>query len=488
MKILLANLPWRVGNRLGVRAGSRWPFTTLYPEKTRVPRYLPFPFFLAYATSLLESDGRFEVKLVDAITEGYVEDEFLEIVNLFKPDFVLFETSTPSIANDLSYCDKISKQNQNVRIALSGTHATVFFREILTENPAVSFILLGEYEKTLLELAGCLHENKEPEGIAGLSGRRSDGTIYHSGRRKLIDSLDSLPWPAYRHLPMLKYHDTPGGIPSPSVQMWASRGCPFGCIFCVWPQVMYGGGIYRVRQPSKVLDELEWLIAEYGFKSVYFDDDTFNIGKKRILEFCEEFKSRKIGIPWAIMARADTIDEETLVAMREAGMVSLKFGVESGVQEIINRSGKNLDLKKVRENVHAAKKLGIKVHLTFTFGLPGETHQTIRQTMCFLKELKPDTVQFSLATPFPGSKYFDELDSEGRILTKDWSFYDGAVKSVIQHRRISNRDLERNLYDAIHNWNKPPLTKRIWRQIPAGLRTYIKALILKMPILSKKIT
>jgi len=487
MKILLANLPWRVGNRLGVRAGSRWPFTTLYPENTRVPRYLPFPFFLAYATSVLESDGRFEVKLVDAIAEGYLEHEFLEIVNQFNPDLALFETSTPSIANDLTYCEKISKQHKNLRIALAGTHATVFFREILTQNPIISYILFGEYEAAFLELARCLHENREPEGIPGLSWRHGDGTIINSGRQKLIESLDSLPWPAYQHLPMLKYHDTPGGIPSPSVQMWSSRGCPFGCIFCVWPQVMYGGNSYRVRQPSKVLDELEWLIAEYGFKSVYFDDDTFNIGKKRMHEFCNEFKSRKIDIPWSIMARADTIDEETLAAMRDAGMVSLKFGVESGVQEILNRSGKKLDLKKVRENVLAAKELNIKVHLTFTFGLPGETHQTIRKTMGFLKELKPDTVQFSLVTPFPGSKYFEELDMEGRILTKDWSFYDGAVKSVIHHESISNKDLERHLYEAIHNWNRPPLINRLWQKIPAGLRKYIKALILRIPILSKKI-
>jgi radical SAM superfamily enzyme YgiQ (UPF0313 family) len=251
---------------------------------------------------------------------------------------------------------------------------------------------------------------------------------------------------------MFNYNDNFADLPRPNVQMWASRGCPFRCIFCVWPQLMYNSNRYRTRDPVDVVDEMEWLVNEYGFRAVYFDDDTFNIGKERILRICDEINQRGLNIPWAVMARADTSDKETLEKMAKAGLYAIKYGVESGVQELVDRCGKALDLGKVKEAVEITKALGIKVHLTFTFGLPGETRETIKRTIDFAVELEPDSVQFSLTVPFPGTRYFEILDRSGLLLSKNWTEYDGSYLTVIRSEELSREELEEAIKEAYSKW------------------------------------
>jgi len=449
IKVLLANPPWRKGNRYGVRAGSRWPFT-MEIGNAPIPGYVPFPFFLSYAAALLKKND-IEAIIVDAIAEGLTDEEFIHRVRGYNPNLILIETATASIDVDLSMAERLKADlssndvkecEDDVYIALSGTHATVMKESLLKEHEYIDFILHGEYEFTLLELVQSLQSGKispnplfakggsedfpfnkggeNLEEVQGLAFRR-DGEVIVTPPRPLIEDLDELPWPERLSLPMYNYNDQFAGMPYPNVQVMASRGCPFQCIFCIWPQILYGGAKYRTRSPKDVVDEIEWLIDYYGFEAFYFDDDTFNIGKKRILEICDEIKKRGINVPWAVMARADTSDRETLQAMADAGLYAIKFGVESGVQELVDNCGKKLDLSKVREAVRHCKELGIKTHLTFTFGLPGETRETIQKTIDFAIELDPNSVQFSLTTPFPGTKYFEMLDEKGLLCSKNWA-------------------------------------------------------------------
>ena len=342
----------------------------------------------------------------------------------------------------------------------------------------MDYILVGEYEYTLLDLVKHSERKGELKEVLGLIYRNTKGKIQINPRRPAIENLDELPWPARHFLPMHNYADLFCGLPAPSLQMWASRGCPYKCIFCMWPEVMYGGHKYYVRNPVDVVNEMERCIKEYGFKSVYFDDDTFNIGKERILKICEEIKRREIDIPWAIMARADTIDREMLKTMRDAGLYALKYGVESGDQEILNDSGKNLNLEKVKEMVRITKELGIKVHLTFMFGLPGETKETIRKTIDFPLKLDPDSIQFSLCTPFPGTKYFEIAKEKNFLLTENWSDYDGADKAVIRTEALTKEDLENALSQAHKAWSSHLLRrnfrKNMWCYLGKGLRHPIK--------------
>lgn len=466
MRILLGNPPWRKGNRLGVRAGSRWPFTMEVPEGTRLPPYIPFPFFLAYAAAVLERE-RFPVMLIDGIAEGLTEEAYLAKVVAFNPDLILHETSTASIDVDLAIAKRL-KESTSAQIALTGPHASVMGEQILRDNPFIDFILAGEYELTLLDLVEHLTNASPLEKVSGLSFRKPDGTIQASPRRPSIKDLDSLPWPVRHFLPMEHYRDAFCDMPHPMLQMWASRGCPYRCIFCLWPDVMYGDHDYRARNPKDVVDEVEWCQKKYKFKSFYFDDDTFNLGKARILTLCREIKKRNLGIPWAAMCRADTIDEEMLREMKESGLIAVKYGIESASQEIVNASGKKLDLKKAEKAISLTRRLGIRFHLTFTFGLPGETADTIKKTIDYALAIDPDCLQFSLATPFPGTDYYERLKKTGNIIAGSWEEYDGSGKSVIRTDHLSNEELEHGLAEAYRLWSEHQNKKAIKKGTAAG--------------------
>ena len=452
LRVMLVNPPWRSGKRCGVRAGSRWPLT-MDIGNASIPGYLPYPFFLAYATAVLKKNG-INAVIVDAIAEGLSNEELLERARGFSPDLVLIEAATASIENDLGWAEKLKDISEFTKIAFAGTHVSAFKEGFLSGNPQIDYLIVGEYEFACLELARSIEENELPKDVPGIIYRDKTGKIISNAGTKGISDLDELPFPERLTLPIYNYNDSGGtGTPSPTVQVMASRGCPFGCIFCLWPQVLYGNRKYRAHNPMRVVDEMDLLVKEYGFKGVYFDDDTFNIGKERILKICKEIKRRAIRVPWSIMARADTSDYETLRTMRGAGLCALKFGVESASQELINNCEKGLDLKVVEKAVGYCKKLGIKTHLTFTFGLPQETHKTIKDTIAYALRLNSHSAQFSLATPFPGTKYYNLLDEKGHLLTKDWKKYDGNRYSVIRGEDVSAKELEAALKKAKRIWD-----------------------------------
>jgi radical SAM superfamily enzyme YgiQ (UPF0313 family) len=386
----------------------------------------------------------------------------------YNPDLALIETSTPSIETDLYIARRIKVEN-NIPVALSGPHVSIFGKEILRKNPFVDYILVGEYEETLLELTERLSRKEKIDGVLGLI-YRSKSQILANPRRPLID-LDKLPLPARHLLPIKNYRDSFCQIPLPSLYIWTTRGCPYRCIFCVWPEVMYGGHQYRVRSPVKVIDEIEHDVERFGFKSIYFDDDVFNLDRKRAIEISRLIKERGLNIPWAVMARADTMDYETLEKMASAGLFAIKYGIESCDQRILTSSGKNLDLLKVEDIIKKTKELGIRVHLTFVFGLPGETAETIERTIEYALRLDPYSIQFSIATPFPGTKYFRLAKDKGLLLSENWADYDGLSKAVIRTEELSGQDLEIACRKAYHRWYRHLLIRHPlrWGYIKEGL-------------------
>jgi len=459
MRIFLGNPPWNETGYYGVRAGSRWPHL-----ECNESRYMPFPFFLAYTSSLLEKNG-YHPLLVDAIAEKLSINIFIHKIEKFDPELVILEVSTPSFINDLEIVDLIRKSlGKKVLIALCGPNDLMVSAKFLQTNPQIDYILRGEYEITVLELVSAL-ENKQDLGkIDGLHYRDQSGNVIINKQRALISNIDDIPWPSRHQLPMMNYYDEAGSIAEPGAQMWASRGCPHMCIFCVWPQLVYGGANYRVRNPADVADEMAWLINTYGFKSIYFDDDTFNIGKPRMLKLCEEIHKKNLNIPWAIMARADGMDREVLEKMRAAGLESVKYGVESGDQTVLDGSGKNLSLETTRDVIKITRELGIQYHLTFTFGLPGETRETAKKTIDLALELDPHTIQFSICTPMPGSKYFDMAKEKGYLLDVDWSNYTGFTSAVIRTDELSSSDLEEILAEAEEAWSKRNYIPKTWKE------------------------
>ncbi len=447
MKIFLGNGPWSRPGFYGVRAGSRWPH---FEEECS--RYMPFPFYLGYATALLERDG-YACCLIDGIAERILEDVFIKRAVDFGPDLVVLEVSTASLDVDLRQARAIKAGCPGCRIAFAGPHVEMHEPAFLEKCLDVDFVLQGEYDVTLLGLVRALDAGEDVSEMHGIGLRLPDGSGRINPRAESIKSLDELPWPARKHLPMHNYYDLPGGIPEPSLQMWASRGCPFRCNFCAWPQLMYGNNTYRTRDSIDIVDEIEYCVKEWGFRSFYFDDDTFNIGKKRILKICEELQRRNIHLPWAAMCRADTSDRETLMAMRDSGLIGIKYGVESASQELVDAADKGLDLSKVEATVAITRELGIRQHLTFSFGLPGETWKTVRQTIDFAKRLDPETVQFSIMTPYPGSRFYKQMVEAGHLLTDDYNQYDGSNTAVVCTEELSPEDLENALKMAYNEWD-----------------------------------
>ncbi|MBN2384138.1 radical SAM protein [bacterium] len=458
-RILLANPPWSKKGHFAVRAGSRWP----HFEKEGVD-YQPFPFFLAIATSMLRAKG-YEARVIDALAQRENVDSFVARVADFKPDLLFFEISTPSLLNDIEVArSAMQALDKPVPCIFGGLHKPALPEELFDQFPDLAVFINGEYEQTLLEVIEALsNEGSGLDRIAGISYRSEAGHVVTTAAKTTLETLDELPWPAYEQLPLYAYHDACGGLARPSVQLWASRGCPFGCIFCAWPQIIYGGRNYRTRNPVRVVDELEWLIGKYGFRSAYFDDDTFNIGPERIRTLAREIGKRGLSVEWGIMARADTMDRETLEIMVANGLKGIKYGVESGNQSILNNCGKKLAIGRVRETVNWTRDLGLKYHLSFAFGLPGETKETIKQTVDCALELDPTSIQFSLITPFPGSDYYHSLKASGHLTSEDWSRYDGYTSSVIRTDSLDSRDLEQALHYAESRWRRH-LARRLLRQ------------------------
>lgn len=446
LRFLLLNLPWHENGRYGVRAGSRWPHTRDKSESG----YVPFPFFLAYSAALLKTAG-IEVSIIDAVAQRMHREQFFEAVKVKKPDYAVIETSVASFNNDLAYARELYECG--IKIILCGPNAQIYSASFLQRAFYVSYVLFGEYERTLLKLAVLLQEERQPMDLEGLIYRKNGTPVMNKPVQPL--DVDSLPWPERENLPMDRYFDAPCGMPYPNVQMMASRGCPYSCSFCLWPQLLYGDNRYRPRRIADVVDEMEFLVRDKKFKSVYFDDDIFNIDKNRMLDFCSEIKHRGMqDVPWAIMARPDLMDEETLENMKKAGLWAVKYGVETADEAMLKSVVKDIDLARAQSMIRFTKDLGIRTHLTFILGLPGETRESIKRTVDLAVRLDPYSVQFSIVTPFPGTRCYQEYKSKGLLVSDDLSLYDGFSKSVIRTDELGPQDLEEGLRYANEAWGR----------------------------------
>jgi radical SAM superfamily enzyme YgiQ (UPF0313 family) len=393
MKILFSNPPWWEGGtseagslRIGVRAGSRWPFTRQanhIPDRFKVGGYLPFPFFLGYAASYTKKcipDAL--VWMRDSIGRGESYGVYLDYVAWLKPDWIIIETATPSWPHDERLIKLIAARAPMARIILAGPIDCAKAPAILSENKNVHAIVQGEYDKQITAV------------INGLAGY---GLIPHN--LLTLEEMNAAPAPFFDEVSALNYWDgCPLGQKAPQLQIWSSRGCPFKCIFCVWPATMTGHDpdgtrprAVRCYSPEYMEAFIRARLAEaesagYPYESIYFDDDTFNLTDRHVLAMCTVMK--KIRLPWSAMCRADTIKMETWQAMKESGCFGVKLGFESGSQEVIDRIiNKRLDLAKAMETARWLRSaLGMTVHGTFTVGLPGETNEQKAMTLKFIRD------------------------------------------------------------------------------------------------------
>ena len=376
------------------------------------------PLGLGYLAAVLEQDGHWTAIFDLGLEPDTPLDEAVEAIVAFRPDLVGFTAMTHNYASAAETMTLL-KERLDCPIVLGGPHATLFPEELVAD-PAVDYVIVGEGEETLRELARILELWLLPEGsrrppaaalaaIQGLvwthNGFRGRREIERNPERPLIKDLDALPFPARKKFALERYTlQAPTGEPMATVL--SSRGCPFNCSYCFKGIV---GRTYRQRSPENVLQELRLLVDHYGYRHIYFIDDLFAYDQERLTALCEEILAEGLDIRWQCLARVDRVTPEVLRLMYRAGCREVHYGIESGNPEILRRIGKAITLDQVRQAVTWTAEAGILVKGYFMLGLPGDTAETMQQTIDFASELALDQAMFSLTTPFPGTRLWDEL-------------------------------------------------------------------------------
>jgi radical SAM superfamily enzyme YgiQ (UPF0313 family) len=337
---------------------------------------------------------------------------------------------------------------------MGGVHPTIMPEEVL-KNQVFDYAIRGEGEKSFLALI----QGEDKRKIGGLSFKDGNNFV-HNPEGEHIKDLDTLPFPAYHLLPVEKYRPALGSYKKlPAISFISTRGCPGKCTFCLGS---YMGGRVRMHSIKYIIDEIKMLQKNYGIREIHFYDDTFTTYRKKIQEFCTSLIQEKMNLSWVCFARVDFVDEKTLKLMKQAGCHQIMFGIESGNGEILKNINKMTSLDKASEAVKLTKKAGIECRAAFMLGNPGETEETIKQTMDFAKYLDPDIALYNIATPYPGTEMFKWADKNGYLITKDWSKYD--LSSPVMNLPTISSEKIIEFYQKAHKdfYNRPKyLLKRL---------------------------
>ena len=408
----------------------------------------------------------FSVEIIDAIGERMDWHKFEQILRDRRPRFYITQVTAPTLTNDM-YGVFLAKSLGAYTMAF-GTHVTPMVRETLEPYPALDFVLRGEPEYTFKELVETLGRPRgedEPapdlSQVKGLGWRRA-GEIVVNPDRPFIPSLDDLPMPLHHLLPLDKYRIP--SIKGPYTFIVTGRGCTAGCTYCI-KHVSYQWGV-RLRSPRNIQQEL-WRLHELGVHNIHMYADLFTLNRQQVVELCELLIAEGPKIRWTCNSRVDYVDEEMLRLMAKAGCWLISWGIESANESILKHAHKGADPAKAARALGWAKKAGIKNWGYFIIGLPGETEETIRQTIDFAKKLPLHLALFHIAAPYPGTPFFFEVMQNGwfRPGTR-WEEVDMDRSTVLDYANLSAEELER--------WQK-----RAWREWalrPGPAMTYLKML------------
>jgi anaerobic magnesium-protoporphyrin IX monomethyl ester cyclase len=402
------------------------------------------PLGLAYMAAVLEQND-FEVKIFDCPVCEIDHEKLKAELDSFQPTIVGISFMTSTIESALKSARVAKEVCHDAKVLMGGPHATFADEQILTNEKAVDIIVRGEGEETILELAKQSPELQKISEIKGITFRR-DNQIIHAPNRPFIQNLDALPRPAYKYLPVDKYRITGRRL----LPIMSSRGCPFQCSFCVASQMF--GAPYRARSPNNVLDELEWLRDEYGAEGITFHDDTLTFDRKRAIEICDGIVDRKIILPWGCGTRADLVTKELLAKMSKAHCNEIYFGVESGCQRILDALKKRVTTDQCENAIKWAKEVGISVIASIIIGYPGETKETLQETLDFVRRVEPDDVFLCYATPYPGTELRALVESKGWKMAENWKLYN-AMNPVFEDPLLPAKEIAQmreNFYDKFY--------------------------------------
>jgi len=378
------------------------------------------PLGLAYIAGYLESLN-IPVRILDSQAEGMSIDDVVTAISSANEKLIGITMLTPAFGVVKALCRQIRMYCPDRTIVLGGTHCTVLPERTLKEIPEADIVCIGEGEITFSEIA----QLKDISLLSGVKGIcfRSDNTLIKTDERQPVQYLDQIPPPARHMLPMGKYHLTASRVSGSGYcpTILVARGCPFSCTFCS----RTFGRTFRTHSISRILSEIQSLIDTYQISQLNIEADTLTVNKKFIKTLCigliESGISRRIR--WTCESRVDTVDEELLELMHNAGCWQISYGVETGSQRLLDSINKSVSLKQIEQIFQITKRVGISIRGFFMLGLPGETPEESQATINFAKRLNPLWAQFTVTVPYPGTKMFEYLDQQGKIRTYNWEKY-----------------------------------------------------------------
>ncbi len=412
------------------------------------------PISLTQTAAVLRQRGH-EVRVNDCSVEGVDSIKLKAILLEFKPDLLVMNSTTPSLNFDLTIPPLAKSVLPDVRVAAFGIHVGTLPEETFSQAPELDYIVRGEPEITIADLADGLEKRRSPADIYGLS-YRENGTVLHNPARGFIPNLDEMPYPSWDLIQLDHYRLPFSG--RRFLMVTTARGCPYDCIYCV-AQSYYGRKI-RARKPANIVQELIYLRDHYGVSDFFFWSESFTIIKAAIKELCREIIRRDLNIRWVCNSRVDNVDEELLALMKQAGCWMISYGIESGEQAVLDAVKKDITLDQIRNAVRLARKIGFQIAGHFVLGLPGETPASLRKTYDFACSLDLDYAQFYCASPWPGSEFYSMAKREGWLGSSNWDDYE-QDKSILNYPNLTAQEITRFRDWATRRFYLRP--KIIWR-------------------------
>lgn len=411
-------------------AGARY-------QARREIRSFWYPTWLAQPAAMVPGS-----RLIDAPPAGYDLEQVLAVAHHY--ELAVLHTSEPSFASDIKVAEALKEAVPGIKLGFVGAKAAVSPDAVLDASPVVDFAAREEFDFTIREVA----EGRPLAGINGLSHRNSRGSIVHNPGRAVLEDMDELPFVSSVYKRDLKIENYfIGYLKHPYVSFYTGRGCRSRCTFCLWPQTV-GGHRYRTRSVENVLEEVRQIQHDFPqAREIFFDDDTFTDDGPRAIEIARGLG--KLGVTWSCNAKAN-VPYETLKAMKDGGLRLLLVGYESGNQQILNNVKKGMRLDIARRFTRDCHKLGITIHGTFILGLPGETRETIEETIRFACDINPHTMQVSLAAPYPGTELYRQAVEEGWLKLEDGNLvnhHTGTQQSILDYPHLNHTETFRSADD-----------------------------------------
>jgi radical SAM superfamily enzyme YgiQ (UPF0313 family) len=374
---------------------------------------------LAYVAGAL-LDAGFDVEVLDALALKYTADDLRRELARRRPGLIGISCNTPLALRSFEAARVTAEAVPDAKIVMGGPHPSLFPEQVLRENPDVDFCVVGEGERTTVELARAVAGGGDGDlsSIDGLVWR--NGEIFTNAPRAYIGDLSSVPVPPYHLFPMELYRPTPMTYRRlPTHSLITSRGCPYRCAFC---SKSVHGSRFRAMSPERVMKEIHVLVGRYGAKGLVFYDDTLLVDRARVNRLCDLMIAERLGLDWACLARVNLLDEEILRKMKAAGCWQISLGLESGNQDLLDLIRKDITIDQIREAVALMHKVGLQIRASFMLALPGETYEKARRTVAFAKSLGLELASFCITIPYPGTALYDIAKRSGRLREDaDWT-------------------------------------------------------------------